>query len=585
MNKHKKRKSNRVIALIACLVLVSMLFTSCGFKSDYLDNLRDKIDDVFHDDTEASDDTNNIPSTGDTPGTAGGTDTGSGNGSGNKPTITNQTTSFDGDKTGVLTFTVGETETTGKFGFLFVTSVVNVTYNVFYQIDERVESLGVTPCKYDTGKYSSTVYVDYGADSKTPYGTYLSATKSEFYNNSNGMIFVSSSKVGVVYIEMFDFVLTGDMSQAKLCEEFGKYVKYFTVTTGNASEIENNPTYNVPADGGNDSGSGDNTGNTNPDTGDSGSGEGGGEAEGCTHELGEYTYVNESLHSITCKVCSENLGTEAHSYTNNVCNKCGYDNTPDEPYQCTHELGEYTYVSESLHSVTCKVCGENLGTEGHIYKDGDNVCIGCGFDNTPECTHDTCSYRYKSDTVHLIQCTECLMFLGEEGHNYIDYICTRCGHDITPEEPELYINSSGYGYYTENGTTTFFETLSVPADDYEWMVSYGDPDFYHVQYCYWNVVDYSTFVPNVRFSYDGRVWNDLSPVWNDNPAWDDLAAEYGGYCGEGATLSVDYDTIYVSYTTVSNCTNPLETLDELVSHDVFGFAWLTYDQDTSGGIG
>lgn len=52
---------------------------------------------------------------------------------------------------------------------------------------------------------------------------------------------------------------------------------------------------------------------------------GGGEPEtpSCSHTNKSYTPVDNEKHSVVCDDCDEDLGEETHSFTNNLCTKCG----------------------------------------------------------------------------------------------------------------------------------------------------------------------------------------------------------------------------------------------------------------------
>ena len=123
-------------------------------------------------------------------------------------------------------------------------------------------------------------------------------------------------------------------------------------------------------------------------------------------------------------------------------------------------------------------------------------------------------------------------------------------------EPVVYVDSNGYGYSTVDGITYFFKKLTVPEEDVDFMMK--EPDYYNIFYDYRNVVSYFSYNVVVSWSYDGIIWNDFSGwVANDDPNYD------AAFMGEIAPLSSEYLSVYVSYTYISNCTNPEFVLDDL----------------------
>lgn len=130
--------------------------------------------------------------------------------------------------------------------------------------------------------------------------------------------------------------------------------------------------------------------------------------------------------------------------------------------------------------------------------------------------------------------------------------------------PARYIDADGYGYQTTAGVTAFFKTLKIPEEhkDYHYSVCGGK---FSVHYEYPTVKAYGSFVLNVRYSTDGILWNDFP--YNDDNYYSDnyFGNEYDDYQYIGKSADVyGIDTIvYISYTFVTNCSNPDEVLRDL----------------------
>jgi hypothetical protein len=153
-----------------------------------------------------------------------------------------------------------------------------------------------------------------------------------------------------------------------------------------------------------------------------------------------------------------------------------------------------------------------------------------------------------------------------------------------------YIDSDGYGYQTTAGVTAFFKTLKIPTEDKQ----YETDGKFSVLYEYPTVKAYGTFVLNVKWSTDGVLWNDFRyDLANSYPeGW--MGGIYDKYnpLGKGDDVYGVDTTVYVSYTFVTNCVNPVEVLRDLKNNvftvnDMFE-PYLNYDKkpsDPSQGVG
>ncbi|MBE6576535.1 MAG: hypothetical protein E7653_00165 [Ruminococcaceae bacterium] len=130
-----------------------------------------------------------------------------------------------------------------------------------------------------------------------------------------------------------------------------------------------------------------------------------------------------------------------------------------------------------------------------------------------------------------------------------------------------YIDKDGCGYQTVGNVTYFF--MSVNASDHEYF-EYRSSDRIGVSCIFprhsLELPLYSTYVTNIKWSIDGVLWNDFEKVNKntDNPNHE-IGVIYS-YSDDGFAG----DTIYVMFTAVTNCINPIYVLNDL-KENVFDY--------------
>ena len=214
----------------------------------------------------------------------------SGNNSGTT-TLTKHTSNFNGNTNDIVIYPEIIDDTTGYLSFIFLTLIPETKYTMFWEFNEGIESLGVSVPQQSNGGYNVTWLVNFQQSDQKVYTSPSVVTKGEIYNNSRGLSFTSGHSV-MVCLKLFKYDLSDGMSQADLVDEIHKYVKYFTVTTEDASKIVNNPTYNVSSDSNDD------------------------ETVECTHDQKSYTSISAELHEVKCADCGIVLSQSAHVFDN-----------------------------------------------------------------------------------------------------------------------------------------------------------------------------------------------------------------------------------------------------------------------------
>lgn len=122
-----------------------------------------------------------------------------------------------------------------------------------------------------------------------------------------------------------------------------------------------------------------------------------------------------------------------------------------------------------------------------------------------------------------------------------------------------YINDDGYGYQTVGGQTFFFKCISF-TDEQKNIIA-TDPNVTINLYVPADTVPYSSFELVLRWSYDGILWQEFSETgYNEN------TGELTSYHQFLSASSVSEQALYVSYTVVDNCANPVVVLNDLISN-------------------
>lgn len=154
----------------------------------------------------------------------------------------------------------------------------------------------------------------------------------------------------------------------------------------------------------------------------------------------------------------------------------------------TYEVTDIGHIKTSTKTCTlCKGVIVEVSDEiAHEYDDTTGKCA-CGKEK-PECDHASKkAVEIKGkDIEHKIVCTDkCGEMLGTEGHNYVDGVCTECGHKCNHN----YAYTAEWGYKDNgDGTHTYTrvtasecETCGAPSgtvtETVEEHFYYSDPDY------------------------------------------------------------------------------------------------------------
>ena len=135
---------------------------------------------------------------------------------------------------------------------------------------------------------------------------------------------------------------------------------------------------------------------------------------------------------------------------------------------------------------------------------------------------------------------------------------TQTPSGTTQTQQAFYVDADGYGYRTIDGVTVFFKKFNmandpgVLASKYE-TCGYSTVKFYISPEL---VIPYGSFLVKLSYSLDTVFWSD-----------------FGNYSGieDGQSFSYTYaeiphsesDEVYLSYTFVTNCANPMAVLNDL----------------------
>lgn len=122
-------------------------------------------------------------------------------------------------------------------------------------------------------------------------------------------------------------------------------------------------------------------------------------------------------------------------------------------------------------------------------------------------------------------------------------------------DPAFYVDTDGYGYRTIDGVTVFFQKVNL-ADRGINLGCVHKNETISVFHYPEQVVSYGAFVLDVKWSFDSILWNN----WNYS-----RTEASNGAVHERWTMDCPHATeyFYVSYTSVSNCTNPMTVLLDL----------------------
>ncbi len=203
-----------------------------------------------------------------------------------------------------------------------------------------------------------------------------------------------------------------------------------------------------------------------------------------------YDYCRDCGQELNRKNVENLVKEEEHDYVDGVCSQCGHVNTCQHTrtYENTSFVNwnDVTYKEKDnlYHTVSgrgytytyCNDCGQELsrGPEGnvtaewgHEYVNG--VCSRCGHKNTCKHTNtfenwtyndwNSVTYTPKDNSAHILSgrgytydyCRDCGQELNrknvenlvkEQGHDYVDGVCSQCGHVNTCQHTRTYENTS-----------------------------------------------------------------------------------------------------------------------------------------------
>lgn len=161
-----------------------------------------------------------------------------------------------------------------------------------------------------------------------------------------------------------------------------------------------------------------------------------------------------SSHWIECE-CKAKSELGAHTPSDGKCKLCGYHrHTP--------------LFDSSGHWQACKACNLRTAVEMHSF-DSSGCCKNCGYLKNSACEHEMklgsctkCGYhvhQYSCDADGHTMICECATEAKVEMHTLVDEICTVCGFDSSPDEPDTDVSDSDF--IVETGCESYIGASSV----------------------------------------------------------------------------------------------------------------------------
>ena len=152
------------------------------------------------------------------------------------------------------------------------------------------------------------------------------------------------------------------------------------------------------------------------------------------HKNAKPTMSDDSRHSLSCEICGIDLGFEDHNYNvvqendyehRKICEDC--DHVCFESHKCVDSkctLCGYECVNHEISNCVCTICG----FENHIYNIGE--CERCGYKHV---NHNFSEYEQDGTSEHRRECSVC-GYVEFENHTWDNSKCTVCEYECVNHE-------------------------------------------------------------------------------------------------------------------------------------------------------